>query len=94
MSCRVQSPPQDPCFRVRDQLRVWGHRPRVLRGGGEVDVQYRDTSITRKHLPLGLYRMRMPRVLEGSWGAGRFLMGEAPHSQVKLLVLEDLVCPP
>ena len=35
-------------------------------------------SLIRKHLPLGPYRRPMPRVPGGSWGVGRFLMGEVP----------------
>ena len=30
------------------------------------------------HIPLGPYRRPVPRVLGGSWGGGRFLMGEVP----------------
>ena len=36
------------------------------------------TSLTRKQPPLGPYRRPMPRVLGGSLGGGRFLMGEEP----------------
>ena len=32
----------------------------------------------KKHPPLGPYRRPMPRVLGGSEGGGRFLMGEVP----------------
>ena len=39
---------------------------------------YRGTSLTRKRTPLGPYSRPMPRVLGGSWGGGRFLMGEVP----------------
>jgi len=39
---------------------------------------YRGTSLTRTCTPLGPYRGPMPRVLRGSWGGGRFLMGEVP----------------
>ena len=39
---------------------------------------YRGTSLTRTRTPLGPYHTPMPRVLRGSWGGGRFLMGEAP----------------
>ena len=39
---------------------------------------YRGTSLIRKRNPLGPYRRPMPRVLEGSWGGGRFLMSEVP----------------
>ena len=39
---------------------------------------YRVTSPMRKRLPLGLYRRPMPRVLGGSQGGVRFLVGEAP----------------
>ena len=36
---------------------------------------YRGTPVTRKRTPLGPYRRPMPRVLEGSYGGGCFLMG-------------------
>ena len=39
---------------------------------------YRGTSLTRKRTPLGLYRRPMPRVLGGSEGGGRILMGAVP----------------
>ena len=39
---------------------------------------YRVTSPLRKRTPPGPYRRPMPRVLKGSWGGGRFLMGEVP----------------
>ena len=41
-------------------------------------VDYRGTSFTGKRTSLGPYRRPMPRVLGGSWGGGRFLMGEVP----------------
>ena len=36
------------------------------------------TGIPTLRNPLGTYRRPMPRVLGGSWGGGRFLMGEVP----------------
>ena len=39
---------------------------------------YRGTSPIRKRTPLGPYRRTIPRALWGSWGGGRFLMGEVP----------------
>ena len=39
---------------------------------------YRGTSLIRKRTPLGPYRRPTPRVLGGSQGGGRFLMGEVP----------------
>ena len=39
---------------------------------------YRGTLLTRKHPPLGPYHRPMPRVVGGSQGGGRFLMGEMP----------------
>ena len=39
---------------------------------------YRGTSLIRKSTPLGPYRRLRPRVLGGSQGDGRFLMGEVP----------------
>jgi len=36
------------------------------------------TSLERKRTPLGPYRRPMPRVLGGSWGGGRVLLGEVP----------------
>ena len=41
--------------------------------------RYRGTSLIRKCNPLGPYRRPMPRVLGGSWGGWRFLMGEVPQ---------------
>ena len=41
-------------------------------------VPYRSTSLTRIRTHLGPYRRPMPRVLGGSQGVGRFLMGEVP----------------
>ena len=38
---------------------------------------YRVTSLASKRIPLEPYRRPMPRVLGGSYGGGRFLMGEA-----------------
>ena len=39
---------------------------------------YRGTFLIRKRSALELYRRPMPRVLGGSQGVGRFLMGEVP----------------
>ena len=36
------------------------------------------TSPMEKRLPLGRHRRPMPSVLGGSWGGGRFLVGEVP----------------
>ena len=41
-------------------------------------VVYRGTSLSRNCTPLGPYRRPIPRVLGGSQGGGRFLMGEVP----------------
>ena len=41
-------------------------------------LQYRSTSLIRKRPPLGPYRRPIPRVIWGSQGGGRFLMGEVP----------------
>ena len=41
-------------------------------------ANYRGTSLIRKRSHPGPYRRPMPRVLGGSWGGGRFLMGEVP----------------
>jgi len=46
-------------------------------------IKYRGTSLIRKRTPLGPYRRPMPRVLGGSWGGGRFLMGEVPLYSVE-----------
>ena len=48
----------------------------VGRGAEEVGIAYRDTSLIRNQPPVGPYRRPTPRVLGGSWGDGRFLMGE------------------
>ena len=34
--------------------------------------------IAHKSIPLGPYRRPLPRVAGGTWGGGRFLMGEVP----------------
>ena len=39
---------------------------------------YRGTSVIRKRTPVGPYSRTMPRVLGGSQGGLRFLMGEVP----------------
>ena len=39
---------------------------------------YRGTSRIRKRHPVGLNIRTIPRVLEGSYGEERFLMGEVP----------------
>ena len=57
-------------MRVRDMTRKKAYPLVVLR--------YRGTSLIRKRLPLGPYRRPTPRVLWGSQGGGRFLMGEVP----------------
>ena len=49
-------------------------------------MTYRGTSLTRKCTPLGTYRRPMSRVVKGSWGGERFLMGEAPLYKVTLLI--------
>ena len=41
-------------------------------------VPYRVTSLIRKRTLPGPYRRLTPRVIGGSWGGGRFLMGEVP----------------
>ena len=43
-----------------------------------LDFEYRGNPLTRKRSPLGPYRRPMPRVLGGSSGGGRFLMGGIP----------------
>jgi hypothetical protein len=47
--------------------------------------KYRGTSLIRKRTPLGPDRRPMPWVLGGSWGGGRFLMGEVPQYALKFL---------
>ena len=46
------------------------------RGGGI--LLCRGTSLVTEQTPLGPYRRPMPRVLGGSQGVGRFLIGEVP----------------
>ena len=46
------------------------------------DAPLRGTSSIRNRLPVGPYRRTMPRVVGGSWGGGRFLMGEVPMYDV------------
>ena len=41
-------------------------------------LPYRGTLLIRNRTLLGPYRRPMPRVLGGSWGGGRFIMGEVP----------------
>ena len=43
-----------------------------------LDRTYMGTSLIRELSPLGPYRRPMPRVLGGSEGGARFLMGEVP----------------
>ena len=43
---------------------------------------YRGTSLARKRTPVGPYRRPMSRVLVGSKGGGRFLMGEVTLYEV------------
>jgi len=50
----------------------------------------RGATLTRKRHPLGPYRRRMPRVLWGSYGGGRFLMGEVPLQGLSLKGFWDL----
>ena len=64
----------------------WGtHRERVTLAGTHRRCSYEDksrcsphraTSLMRKRIPLGPYRRPVPRVIGGSWGGGRFLVGE------------------
>jgi hypothetical protein len=58
--------------------------PRLERRGSKTAThraEKRISSLTKKINPLGPYRRPMPRVLGGSQGGGRFLMGEIPlHS--------------
>jgi len=59
---------------------------RKTEDGGHVGVEpYRGTSLTSKRTPLGPYRRLMSRVLGGSSGDGRFLMGEVPLYQTRLM---------
>ena len=52
--------------------------------GGRLLVLYRGTSLTNECIPLGPYRRPMARVLGGSSGGGRFLMGEVPLYTLQL----------
>ena len=51
-------------------------------GGGRFLVSelslHRGSSLIINSTPLGTYSRTMSRVLGGSWGGGRFLMGEVP----------------
>ena len=51
---------------------------RVTLVGPPASHEYRGASLIRKRTPLGPYRRPMPRVLRGSYGNERFLMGEIP----------------
>ena len=42
------------------------------------ELEYRGTSLISKRTPLGSYRRPMPRVVGGSYGVGRFPIGEVP----------------
>ena len=46
------------------------------------EVLYRGPSLIRNDHPLGPYLWPMPRILVGSSGGGRFLVGEVPLYQV------------
>jgi hypothetical protein len=50
---------------------------------------YRGTSLIRKRTAQGPYRSPMPRVLGGSYGFGRFLMGEVPLYEAGSSVLVE-----
>ena len=43
-----------------------------------VHMPYRGASLVRKRNPLGPYCRPLRRVLRGSWGGARFVMGEVP----------------
>ena len=43
----------------------------------------------KKPPPPGPYRRPMPRVLGGSWGGGRFLMGEVPLYETSMVTFYD-----
>jgi hypothetical protein len=45
---------------------------------GNIQLENSGTAPIRKRPPLGSYRRAIPRVLGGSWGGGRCLMGEVP----------------
>ena len=53
-------------------------REKKLPAGNVPASAYRCILLIRKRTPLGLYRRPMLRVLGGSEGGGRFLMGEVP----------------
>ena len=57
---------------------TFGERIAVHRVDSYSLCRYRGTSPIRKRTPLGPYRRPMPRILGGSEGGGRFLMGEVP----------------
>ena len=44
----------------------------------QVKLDSRVSSLTRKRTPLGPYRRPMAKALGGSWGGGRFRLGEVP----------------
>ena len=52
-------------------------------------VRYRGASLIRKRILLGPYRRPMPRVLGGSWGGERFLMGEVPLYGTSMITFCD-----
>jgi len=61
--------------RFRGEINNTRHPWGILRSW---ELVYRGTSRIRKRTPLGPYRRPMPRVVGGSLGGGRFLMGEVP----------------
>ena len=71
---------------LRSQSMPLHKRPALAPGGDHHDaverrdaiLLYRGTSLTRKRTPLRPYRTPMPRVLGGSKGGGRSLVGEVP----------------
>ena len=50
----------------------------MLRAPDALRQSYKGPSPIRKHSHLGTYSWPMPRLLEESYGGGRFVMGEVP----------------
>jgi len=67
------------CIRLGIRTRLSLVRSRLaLRVAVALELPYRGTSFIRKQPLVGHYRRHMPRVLGGSLGGERFLMGEVP----------------
>ena len=63
---------------INNEALCWNRDRNTAAPPGPYGGRVQGTQLIRKRTPLGLYRRPMPRVLGGSQGGGRFLMGEIP----------------